>query len=110
MAEKKNKFQEHACSGMFRPLHKQDTAIVISSTGRGSLITEEMRAQGMNLMDNLLRELANRDLKELKTKEIIDYVIKITGMFVSKEKPTGQSERNVGSAEVIDVLSKIGTV
>jgi len=90
----------------------RDGEVIIRRSNGSSVLVQEMRAQGMNLMDNIVNELGRRNLAELKTRELVEYAIKLVSLFVPrpKEDPEGEGDTiNLGVAQVMDIVKQIGT-
>ena len=107
---KNNSYDETERKHMLCKKAQQGDVIIRKASG-SSILMQEMRAQGANLLDNLLEELQNRNLAEIKTPDLVEKIIKLIAMFVPRPKEE-QSEDgetiNLGAAQVMDIIGQIG--
>lgn len=83
--------------------------VVIKHDNKASILTQEMRAQGMNLTHNLLKELSNRNLAEVKTVELVKMIIQMFGYFIPKPNDGhNDSIIDITNTDVKSIISQIG--
>ena len=54
-----------------------------------TIMAAEATAHGLTLLQNITAELSRRNLAEVKTEKLIDYSVKLVGMFAPRVQPVG---------------------
>lgn len=94
---------------MRRPLaHASAEDIILVRNGQTSMLSQEVKACGVCLLDNLLSELSTRDLKEIKTDKLVDQAIKLAQLLVEKSGGQGAGDREPQSDGYAEVVGNIG--
>ena len=88
----------------------QQQDIIIKHREGVSLITQEMRAQGMNMVQNMLMELERRNLGEVKTTDLMRMIIQMFGLFIPKPNAEGNNNAviDIPDANVKEIIKQIG--
>lgn len=88
--------------------HKKSELIVQT---KEDVLQARMRSRGLALMDEIMEELEGRDFSEVRTRDLMEFAIKLTGIYVPRPKPEAQVVPKMAMTQNIsDVLGKIGLV